>query len=307
MGTVRAYIGLGANVGDVAGDADRGRPRPRGAAGGEPGRRLAPVRDRPGRESRTSPTSTTRSSPWTCRRVRAQHRPHRPAARSQVDRAGLRPAGATRYGPRELDLDLLLFGEAHMAVERPEEGRSPDPAKATRLLEVPHPEAGAPPLRAGPARRSGPGPGPARLDRVGRGGSRPPRIDRGRLGRARGRAVGCRPRPLGRDGPGLTSPRARPGRHPSPWPPPRRVAATPARGRRLGRVAATPARGRDPGRSAATLAARPPPRPLGPDPAAELTSAQARPELLPAVPPRRVAATRPGRRLGRLAATPPPN
>jgi 2-amino-4-hydroxy-6-hydroxymethyldihydropteridine diphosphokinase len=47
-----------------------------------------------------------------------------------------------RYGPRELDLDLLLFGEERIAVERPEEGRSPDPAKATRLLEVPHPEAG---------------------------------------------------------------------------------------------------------------------------------------------------------------------
>jgi hypothetical protein len=28
-----------------------------------------------------------------------------------------------------------------MSVERPEAGRSPDPAKATRLLEVPHPEA----------------------------------------------------------------------------------------------------------------------------------------------------------------------
>jgi 7,8-dihydro-6-hydroxymethylpterin-pyrophosphokinase len=29
-----------------------------------------------------------------------------------------------------------------MTVERPEAGRSPDPAKATRLLEVPHPEVG---------------------------------------------------------------------------------------------------------------------------------------------------------------------
>jgi len=27
-------------------------------------------------------------------------------------------------------------------VERPEDGRSPDPAKATRLLEVPHPKLG---------------------------------------------------------------------------------------------------------------------------------------------------------------------
>jgi len=46
-----------------------------------------------------------------------------------------------RYGPRELDLDLLIFGDDNLAVERPEEGRSPDPAKATRLLEVPHPQA----------------------------------------------------------------------------------------------------------------------------------------------------------------------
>lgn len=47
-----------------------------------------------------------------------------------------------RYGPRELDLDLLLFGEERVLVERPEAGRSPDPAKATRLLEIPHPDAG---------------------------------------------------------------------------------------------------------------------------------------------------------------------
>jgi len=46
-----------------------------------------------------------------------------------------------RYGPRELDLDLLTFGDQYLAVERPEAGRSPDPAKALRLLEVPHPEA----------------------------------------------------------------------------------------------------------------------------------------------------------------------
>ncbi len=48
-----------------------------------------------------------------------------------------------RHGPRELDLDLLLFGEERVLVERPPEGRSIDPAKsqATRFLEVPHPEA----------------------------------------------------------------------------------------------------------------------------------------------------------------------
>jgi 2-amino-4-hydroxy-6-hydroxymethyldihydropteridine diphosphokinase len=47
-----------------------------------------------------------------------------------------------RWGPRELDLDLLVFGRARLAIDRPRAGRSSDPAKAARLLEVPHPEAG---------------------------------------------------------------------------------------------------------------------------------------------------------------------
>lgn len=51
-----------------------------------------------------------------------------------------------RWGPRELDLDLLVFGRARIAVERPAAARSidaaADPAKASRLLEVPHPAAG---------------------------------------------------------------------------------------------------------------------------------------------------------------------
>ncbi len=50
-----------------------------------------------------------------------------------------------RWGPRELDLDLLVFGRARIAVERPVAARSQDadtdPAKAARLLEVPHPAA----------------------------------------------------------------------------------------------------------------------------------------------------------------------
>ncbi len=50
-----------------------------------------------------------------------------------------------RWGPRELDLDLLVFGRARFAVERPTSGLSLDAAidrgKAARLLEVPHPEA----------------------------------------------------------------------------------------------------------------------------------------------------------------------
>jgi 2-amino-4-hydroxy-6-hydroxymethyldihydropteridine diphosphokinase len=46
-----------------------------------------------------------------------------------------------RWGPRELDLDLLIFGRERLAIDRPAEGRSTDADKAARLLEVPHPEA----------------------------------------------------------------------------------------------------------------------------------------------------------------------
>src|SRR5262249_54999394 len=48
-----------------------------------------------------------------------------------------------RWGPRELDLDLLVFGRARLAIERPAAGAplsaAIDPGAAARLLEVPHP------------------------------------------------------------------------------------------------------------------------------------------------------------------------
>jgi 2-amino-4-hydroxy-6-hydroxymethyldihydropteridine diphosphokinase len=46
-----------------------------------------------------------------------------------------------RWGPRELDLDLLIFGRARLSLERPPEGMSLDAGKADRLLLVPHAEA----------------------------------------------------------------------------------------------------------------------------------------------------------------------
>ncbi|HEY3071299.1 MAG TPA: 2-amino-4-hydroxy-6-hydroxymethyldihydropteridine diphosphokinase [Candidatus Limnocylindrales bacterium] len=46
-----------------------------------------------------------------------------------------------RWGPRELDLDLLAFGRARFSIDRPPGGRSDDPAKASLPLTVPHPEA----------------------------------------------------------------------------------------------------------------------------------------------------------------------
>ena len=46
------------------------------------------------------------------------------------------------WGPRELDLDLLVFGRQHIHVERPSAGRSRKPERGVRQwLEVPHPEA----------------------------------------------------------------------------------------------------------------------------------------------------------------------
>jgi 2-amino-4-hydroxy-6-hydroxymethyldihydropteridine diphosphokinase len=46
-----------------------------------------------------------------------------------------------RWGPRELDLDLLIFGRARLSIERPPDGVSLDAGKAGRLLVVPHAEA----------------------------------------------------------------------------------------------------------------------------------------------------------------------
>lgn len=51
-----------------------------------------------------------------------------------------------RWGPRILDLDLLVYGRQRLALERTPEARSldadTDPSKAARLLEVPHRDLG---------------------------------------------------------------------------------------------------------------------------------------------------------------------
>ncbi|MHB8459421.1 MAG: 2-amino-4-hydroxy-6-hydroxymethyldihydropteridine diphosphokinase [Candidatus Limnocylindrales bacterium] len=44
-----------------------------------------------------------------------------------------------RWGPRELDLDLLIFGRARLSIGRPPAGRSADPSKSSLPLTVPHP------------------------------------------------------------------------------------------------------------------------------------------------------------------------
>ena len=57
-----------------------------------------------------------------------------------IERAFGRREGE-RWGPRELDLDLLIFGRAQLAVDRPPAGVSLDQGKADRLLVVPHRDA----------------------------------------------------------------------------------------------------------------------------------------------------------------------
>jgi 2-amino-4-hydroxy-6-hydroxymethyldihydropteridine diphosphokinase len=144
MATVRAYIGLGANVGDARATLTAAVH----ALAALPGATLVGV----SRLYVTAPVEVT-DQPDFHNAVVALEVPAGPGGPGATGPIALlltlksieRAFGRQdrfRYGPRELDLDLLLFGEERVLVERPEEGRSPDPAKATRLLEVPHPDAG---------------------------------------------------------------------------------------------------------------------------------------------------------------------
>jgi 2-amino-4-hydroxy-6-hydroxymethyldihydropteridine diphosphokinase len=141
---VRAYIGLGANVGDAASTLAEAIT----ALAALPGARLNGV----SRLYITAPVGVTDQPDF-----------HNAAVALDVDVAAGRDSAAAalellaalkdlerefgrrrrrRWGPRELDLDILVFGRARSAVERPPDARSidaeADPAKAARLLEVPH-------------------------------------------------------------------------------------------------------------------------------------------------------------------------
>jgi 2-amino-4-hydroxy-6-hydroxymethyldihydropteridine diphosphokinase len=138
---VRAYIGLGANLGDAAGTLARAIR----ALAALPGVRLRAV----SRLYATAPVGVV-DQPAFRNAVVALDVPAGPdpatgatalvIALKQLERAFGRRDGE-RWGPRELDLDLLVFGRAELALDRPPEGMSLDPGKADRLLVVPHREA----------------------------------------------------------------------------------------------------------------------------------------------------------------------
>ncbi|HET7676329.1 MAG TPA: 2-amino-4-hydroxy-6-hydroxymethyldihydropteridine diphosphokinase [Candidatus Limnocylindrales bacterium] len=139
---MRAYIGLGANVGDA--------PATLAAAvhalAALPGVRLRGVSPL----YRTRPVGVT-DQPDFHNAVVALDVPAGPdpatgalalllALKGLEAAFGRRERG--RWGPRELDLDLLVFGRHRLRVERPPAARSADPMRpSVQWLEVPHPAA----------------------------------------------------------------------------------------------------------------------------------------------------------------------
>ena len=142
--TIRVYIGLGANVGDARATLREAVT----ALAGVPGAQLAGV----SRLYRTKPVGVVDQPDFLNAVVgldlaATEGSTADRAIRLLVQLKGMeRDAGRQRrrrWGPRELDLDLLLFGGARLAIERPPEGvpltAAIDPGAAARLLEVPHP------------------------------------------------------------------------------------------------------------------------------------------------------------------------
>lgn len=140
----RAYIGLGANMGDAAGTLAAAVH----ALAALPGVRLRGV----SRLYATAPVGVIDQPEFRNAAV-ALDVPSGPdpatgaiallVALKTLEAAFGRQARG-HWGPRELDLDLLVFGRARLAIDRPPAARSidaaTDPARAARLLEVPHPE-----------------------------------------------------------------------------------------------------------------------------------------------------------------------
>ncbi|HLA17640.1 MAG TPA: 2-amino-4-hydroxy-6-hydroxymethyldihydropteridine diphosphokinase [Candidatus Limnocylindrales bacterium] len=141
MGRVRAYIGIGSNVGD----APRTVTAAVHALAALPDGRLVAV----SRLYATTPVGVTDQAEFR-NAVVALDVPAGPdpatgalsllVALKELERASGRRR-RRRWGPRELDLDLLVFGRATIAVERPPAGSSIDAPPGVSALVVPHPDA----------------------------------------------------------------------------------------------------------------------------------------------------------------------
>lgn len=140
-GRVRAYVGLGANLGDASA-AIAGGVR---ALAALPGGRIHGV----SRLYATRPVGVA-DQPEFRNAVVAIDVPAGPdpatgALALLVALKGLERAfgrrDRRRWGPRELDLDVLVFGRHRIVVERPPVARSADPTRPTDLV-VPHRLAG---------------------------------------------------------------------------------------------------------------------------------------------------------------------
>ena len=144
---VRAYIGLGANVGDPEATLAAAVV----ALAALPGARLAASRACMPRPRSASTDQPEFRNAAVALDVPAGPDPQTGALALLVQLKDLERSFGRRHrrrwGPRELDLDLLVFGRARLSVERPAAARSldadTDPAKASKLLVVPHPAAEA--------------------------------------------------------------------------------------------------------------------------------------------------------------------
>jgi 2-amino-4-hydroxy-6-hydroxymethyldihydropteridine diphosphokinase len=142
VGRVRAYIGLGANVGDAAATLAAAVH----ALAALPGAELVAV----SRLYATEPVGVVDQPEFRNAAVAidvpAGPDPATGASALLVALKDIERAFGRRqrehWGPREVDLDILLFGNERIEVERPPGGRSEDPSKAGLPLVVPHLEAG---------------------------------------------------------------------------------------------------------------------------------------------------------------------
>ena len=144
---VRAYLGLGANIGDTRATLTWAVHE----LAGSPGCRLRGV----SRLYITAPVGVIAQADFhnavVALDVSAGSDPATGAlallsALKDLERRSGRQV-RERWGPRELDLDLLVFGRARLSLERPPDARSnaaeTHTTNVSKLLVVPHPEAHA--------------------------------------------------------------------------------------------------------------------------------------------------------------------